>query len=165
MVEVPFVNMENEKKTVKNVVEVPFCAHGKWKTLCKECDGSKLCKAPLCEVVASNPRYDGYCRRCCMFLRPDIPIARNYKSKENEVASRIKELFPSFVQDTIISGGCSKRRPDLFLDKLTHIIIIEIDEDKHSSYDSSCENRRLMEYPETSIIAPSCSFDSIQIVI
>ena len=38
-----------------------------------------------------------------------------------------------------------KRRPDLLLDLGSHVLIIEIDEDKHSNYDCSCENKRLME--------------------
>ena len=37
------------------------------------------------------------------------------------------------------------RRPDLLLDMGSHIIIVEIDENKHSGYDCSCENKRLME--------------------
>ena len=45
----------------------------------------------------------------------------------------------------MVQDGCSKRRPDLLLDMGTHIIIIEIDENKHTSYDCSCENKRLME--------------------
>ena len=41
--------------------------------------------------------------------------------------------------------GCSKRRPDLLLDMGYHIIIVEVDENKHTGYDCSCENKRLME--------------------
>lgn len=33
----------------------------------------------------------------------------------------------------------------MLLDLQTHIIIIEVDENKHTSYDTSCENKRLME--------------------
>ncbi|KUG01558.1 hypothetical protein AM587_10005616 [Phytophthora nicotianae] len=44
-----------------------------------------------------------------------------------------------------ISGGCSKRRPDGFIDCLTHSIIVEIDEDQHTGYDQQCENKRLVE--------------------
>ena len=56
------------------------------------------------------------------------------------------------ILDKIISGGCSKRRPDGLLDKLTYSIIIEIDEDQHIGYDANlndnepkCDNRRTME--------------------
>jgi hypothetical protein len=48
-----------------------------------------------------------------------------------------------FIHDQIIVGGCSKRRPDMLLDCLTHSIIIEIDENQHEDY--KCENKRMME--------------------
>lgn len=46
-----------------------------------------------------------------------------------------------------INGACSKRRPDLFLDLGYQIIVTEIDEYQHlnTSYDSTCENKRIME--------------------
>lgn len=44
-----------------------------------------------------------------------------------------------------IKDGCSLRRPDLLLDMGSHILIVEIDENKHNDYDCSCENKRLME--------------------
>jgi hypothetical protein len=33
----------------------------------------------------------------------------------------------------------------MFLDLETHIIIVEVDENAHTNYDSSCENKRIME--------------------
>ena len=45
----------------------------------------------------------------------------------------------------MVKDGCSRRRPDLLLDMGSHIVIIEIDENKHTDYDCSCENKRLME--------------------
>jgi hypothetical protein len=45
--------------------------------------------------------------------------------------------------DRHIQGGCSKKKPDVFLDCLTHSLIVEIDEDQHQNY--RCENKRMME--------------------
>jgi len=42
-----------------------------------------------------------------------------------------------------IDGGCSKNRPDVRIELLTHTIIIECDEEQHKQY--SCENKRVME--------------------
>jgi hypothetical protein len=50
-----------------------------------------------------------------------------------------------WITDKTIDDGCSKRRPDMLVDLGTHIIIVEVDENKHSSYDCSCENKRIME--------------------
>jgi hypothetical protein len=40
-------------------------------------------------------------------------------------------------------GGCSRRRPDAYLDLFTHVLIIECDENQHENY--ICENKRTME--------------------
>jgi len=51
----------------------------------------------------------------------------------------------TWVADKKVQDGCSRRRPDLLLDMGSHIIIVEIDENKHTDYDCSCENKRLMQ--------------------
>ena len=75
------------------------------------------------------------------------PITRNYKTKEYTVVEFIKSEFPNIdiVSDKKITGGCSKRRPDIFVDLGYQVVIIEIDENQHIDYDCSCENKRLME--------------------
>jgi hypothetical protein len=122
-----------------------FCKHGKQKSRCKECGGSSLCKSPMCETRA-NSKYDGYCLRCFIYTHPEIQVSRNYKTKENDVICRIKESFPDFtwVSDKKVQDGCSNRRPDLLLNMGSHIIM-EVDENKHTNYDCSCENKRIME--------------------
>jgi len=122
------------------------CVHKKLKYYCKECDGSRLCKSDWCETHA-NKKYEGYCLRCFVNLFPDKPNTRNYKTKEKAVADDIIKSFPQFtwIADKRVQNGCSKRRPDLLLDLGSHIIIIEVDENKHTDYDCSCEHKRLME--------------------
>jgi hypothetical protein len=123
-----------------------FCEHGKNKYRCKNCNGSGLCKSWWCEVRAIR-KYKGYCLSCCIQVCPEIEVVNNYKTKEKETVDRIKETFPNFtwVHDKKIKDGCSKRRPDLLVDLGSHIIIIEVDENKHTDYDCSCEHKRLME--------------------
>jgi hypothetical protein len=90
--------------------------------------------------------------RCFINIFPELPNSRNYKTKENDVVTRVKQKFPLFdwIADKRIKDGCSKRRPDLLLDLGTHIIIVEIDENTHSEYECSCENKRLMELSQDS---------------
>jgi len=106
----------------------------------------KICKTYLCGTRSSK-KYDDYCLRCYIYTFPDKPISKNYKTKEFEVIQYIKEKFSEYnwISDKIISGGCSRRRPDLLLELEEQIIIIEIDENQHSNYDCSCENKRIME--------------------
>jgi uncharacterized alkaline shock family protein YloU len=107
---------------------------------------SPTCKTYLCSTIVQG-KYDGYCLRCFIHLFPDKPVSRNYKTKEYAVVEYIKQNYPhlNWIADKIISGGCSKRRPDLLLDLGYQVIIIEIDENQHIDYDCSCENKRTME--------------------
>jgi hypothetical protein len=105
---------------------------------------SKKCKTHLCEI-RPQIKYKGYCLRCFMYTFPDEPITRNYKVKEKIVTDYIVENFKDeeFIFDKQVSGGCSKRRPDCFIDKITHIVIVECDEFQHAN--TSCENKRIAE--------------------
>lgn len=110
--------------------------------------GSSLCKNEWCETSARN-KYEGYCMPCFVNNpeNRDKPAMRNYKTKEKAVVDSIRETFSDFtwIADKRVADGCSRRRPDLLLDMGSHIIIVEIDENRHSAYDCSCENKRLME--------------------
>ena len=107
---------------------------------------NKTCKSDWCTIRVTE-KNDGYCLRCYINLFPDKPVARNYKTKEYSVVEHVKKMFPNlnWIADKKIEGGCSKRRPDLLLDLLYQIVIIEIDENQHTDYDCSCENKRIME--------------------
>ncbi len=100
----------------------------------------------MCETIA-NREYKGHCLHFFVHLFPDEPVVRNYKTKETTVATYVKGKFPdvTWICDRKIEGGCSRRRPDLFLDMGSHIVIMEVDENKHDTYDRTCENRLLME--------------------
>ena len=107
---------------------------------------SKKCKSEFCSTRAKD-KYDGYCTFCYVNLFPDKPVSRNYKTKEHTVAEHILNMYPDFTwtTDKRIDNGCSNRRPDLLLDLGYQVIIIEVDENQHKYYDTSCENKRLME--------------------
>ena len=106
----------------------------------------KRCQTPLCDTRVGE-KYNGHCLRCFIYLFPDQPTSRNYKTKETDVVEKICEYFPelTWLTDRRIQDGCSKRRPDLLLDMGSHVIIVEVDETQHSNYDCSCENKRVMQ--------------------
>ena len=100
----------------------------------------------ICQIESVHPAYDGYCRRCYEHVFPEETQQKNFLSKEKSYMAPLKDVYGnSLVLDKIISGGCSRRRPDGFIDVLTHVIIIEIDENQHRAYDETCENKRIME--------------------
>jgi len=103
------------------------------------------CKSEWCSTRARG-KYDGYCFYCYINLFPDKPLSCNYKTKEYSVVDYVKTNFDlPWVSDKIINGGCSRRRPDLLLDFIDQVLIVEVDENQHIDYDCSCENKRIME--------------------
>jgi hypothetical protein len=106
----------------------------------------KTCNEKHCSQIPKNRnnKYNGYCLRCFIHKFPNEKQSINYKVKENHMTDFIKlefkELVMVFDKQT---GGCSKRRPDVYIDKFTHVVIIECDENQHK--DTSCENMRTME--------------------
>ena len=133
----PYYNKEGEKKTL-------YCDKHKKEGMVDV--KNKTCKSDWCLTQVGN-KYKGYCLYCYINLFPGLPVSRNYKTKESAVVNYIKEKFPEkdWVADKQISNGCSKKRPDLLLDLGYQVIIIEVDENQHISYDCSCENKRMME--------------------
>jgi hypothetical protein len=124
--------------------------NAKYCILCKTSDmvdvKHPLCKTHLCGTRVTK-KYNGYCVRCFVYMFPEMPVARNYKTKEFAVAEYVKEHFPeiSWNFDKQIQDGCSQRRPDAVLDLGYQVIIVEIDENQHTTYDCTCENKRIMQ--------------------
>lgn len=134
-----------QKRNCKICDGKAYCLHNKLKTRCIECNGKDLCKN--CRIVRGLKKYDNHCLNCFIHLFPDQPVCRNYKTKESATAKFITEHFSNFTWnlDKKIEYGCSKRRPDLMCDLGYQVIIIEIDENQHTDYDCSCENKRVMQ--------------------
>jgi hypothetical protein len=131
-----------------------ICEHGCRRSDCRECLGEErykfLCKSEWCTTY-KNRKYEGYCRTCFMRAYPDKPVCRNYKIKEQHIVDRVKERFPEFTwvcdkrYDFAPTDCASRRRPDMYCNFGTHILIVEIDENQHRAYDTTCDNKRLCE--------------------
>ena len=98
----------------------------------------------LCDIVSANARYDNHCYGCYSFKYPNDPRVRNFKTKEQAIMSEIAKAYPEIILDKMISGGCSRKRPDGLIELNTHVIIVEVDEHQHKGYDTTCNNRRTM---------------------
>jgi hypothetical protein len=152
----------HQKSKCKDCGGSGICVHGHQKSKCKDCGGSDICvhgrqKAqcvictPSCACVncrytfvTKRTRFHPYCFNCYCVLNPDIEIPRKYKIKECHLRDALRGAFPTVVMrfDKVVDGGCSRKRPDVLIDD-GFPIIIECDENRHSSY--SCENKRTME--------------------
>jgi hypothetical protein len=69
--------------------------------------------------------------------------------KEHYVRDALQAHFGeelTMICNKQVEGGCSKRRPDIFIDCGSHCLIIEVDEHRHVNY--SCEEKRMVELYE-----------------
>jgi hypothetical protein len=106
----------------------------------------RCCIAPQCDTIANPSKYDGYCFRCFILQNPDSPLVRNHKTKESAVVRRIMAEFPDvpWICDRPIPGGTSGKKPDMYADFGTFILIIEIDEHDHRGYSGETERLKLL---------------------
>ena len=109
----PIYNIEGETKSL-------YCLKHKLEGMVDVTH--KTCKSKWFSKLV-HEKYDGY---CLFYYIQDKPVSRNYKTKEYAVVEYVKSKFSilDWIADKIINGGCSKRRPDLILDLLYHIVII-----------------------------------------
>jgi hypothetical protein len=137
----PIFNYENKKEPI-------YCNDCKLENMINIKD--KKCKTHLCNTQISNKQYKGYCVRCFIHTFPDSKIIRDYGTREAKVTEFIKKEFQelNITYNKQIQGGCSDHRPDIFIDCLTHSVIVEVDEHQHKrgdSYSTRCEIRRVNE--------------------
>ena len=71
----------------------------------------------------------------------------NKTDKESAVDQYVREHFSDvdIVSDKAVQGGCSLRRPDILIDLGFQVLIVEIDDNQHTNYDCSCENKRVIQ--------------------
>lgn len=107
---------------------------------------NKRCVSEWCDSLINGDKYNNYCCHCFVNKFPDHKLSRNHNTKEKIVYQFMKSKLINLdiVRDKTIKDGCSKRRPDIYMDMGSHVII-EVDEYQHSSYDNICENKRVME--------------------
>ena len=96
---------------------------------------TKRCKQHLfkCTTIVQKMKYKGYCIHCFVHMFPNEQVSTNHKCKENEVVQFIQNQFPNLTitHDKTITNGCSRKRPDVFIDLGYQVLIVEIDEDEH----------------------------------
>ena len=105
------------------------------------------CKTDFCDIRADNNKFKGFCVRCFIYNYPNDKLVRDYGTREAKVSQFIKDTYIdlNITYNKSIEGGCSAYRPDIFIDCLTHSVIVEVDEHQHKakSYTPECELRRV----------------------
>ena len=150
------IDIKSKKCIICNIKQPVFNYNDKKEALyCGNCKlynminiKSKKCKTYLCDIEIRN-KFKGYCLRCFIHNFPESKIIRDYGTRESKVTEFIKQEFKelNITYNKQIEGGCSQNRPDIFIDCLTHSIIIEVDEHQHKSnsksYTPECEIQRI----------------------
>lgn len=98
------------------------------------------CKTPMCDVILGSKK--DYCARCTSHLFPDQPSY--FKTREMKLKEYLSQQYPDKTITHDKHVECHRYRPDFVFDMGSHTIVIEIDENQHRSYDTSCDNKRLM---------------------
>lgn len=145
-----------------------FCEHGKRRNQCRNCNGSSFCdhgrrrnRCNSCDqqknpqnwcisclsVYVMKSNYYPYCRTCYHRLSSNADVPKCARIKEHYLKDEIISIpeLKNFILtfDKQVDSGCSGRRPDIRVELLTHSIILECDENQHSS--AQCEEKRMME--------------------
>ncbi len=142
-------SMGKEKTTVECVTKMLFVHTIGENILVESVVGAEFVKALSVRHMATrSTKGTVYVALSICSLFPGKKNTRNYKTKETAVENHLQEKFPGVIwaqEDKPVKDGCSRRRPDLLLDMGTHVVIVEVDENRHDGYDCTCENRRVME--------------------
>lgn len=111
---------------------------------CGDCKKDKMInvvkkKCIKCKTISVYNNYD-YCAKC------DEINKRHVKKHEYFVKEKLEENNVKFLHNKRINiDDCLFYYPDFIIDKEDYIIIVEVDENKHSGYDKQKEDER-MEY-------------------
>ncbi|MDD4930618.1 MAG: hypothetical protein PHG66_00495 [Candidatus Colwellbacteria bacterium] len=81
-------------------------------------------------------------KMCNICAKVDITTIRH--EKELKVKTLLEESEIDFIHDKTSDPSCHKHRPDFLIDCETHYIVIEVDENQHSSYADECETARMV---------------------
>jgi hypothetical protein len=95
----------------------------------------------LCKFV-NIVDLEGKCSTCNPSSYNTFRLAKQNKVVKHLIA---KGFIPTFIDKAILYSDCDlKTRPDIFYERETHNIIVEVDEDQHKGRPESCECARMV---------------------
>ena len=122
-------------------------------THCKGCATSDMIRITdmcnRCNATRSVKKLKHLCTTCFCEMYPTEKFSRRVKAKELRVVAELRTTifteFPDIIStfDKRIDGGCSSRRPDIYSKCSSYDVIIEIDENQHIGYTTTCEEARI----------------------
>ena len=121
-----------------------FCRHAIRYKHCSDCDGSYLCSSCYMTTVKIK---GALCRRCDPIAITRSPVKEANVSAHLSIwaAEAMIPIYDSWNKTAIGSSTaiCGAFRPDFIWSRVTHSVVLEVDEHQHSSYNPKCEFQRM----------------------
>ena len=140
--------VDHKQENMINIAASQKCFKCDNESIAKYKDGNGYCvdHYPETKKVNTYKKNCKYCMNCESDYICDDCKSRRHLKEYDVVTYLKKNIYKECMTDTNKPvDECSKRRPDVYYDCFTHVVIVEIDEDQHRRYDSSCECARLSE--------------------
>ena len=104
-------------------------------------------------MAHAPPGYEDAIKRKCKYcdIRDDVPFIcagcrQRMHKKEYAVVRHLRRTIDvPFKYDESPGFECTRKRPDIRFEMLTHDVIVEVDENQHRGYEESCECARISE--------------------
>jgi hypothetical protein len=104
-------------------------------------------------LAHAPPGYEASLKRMCKYcdIREDVPFVcrscrqRSHKKEHAVVRHLRRAIDVPFKYDESPGFECTRKRPDIRFEMLTHDVIVEVDENQHRGYKESCECARISE--------------------
>jgi hypothetical protein len=141
---------ECKEPATHGIKEQLFCEEHAEKdhyNLCERKCTNKECPYPDRLDILNKERL---CVTFCSLIKQDQMMKKHIKKKEEFIGNLLKEEIKQEIshRDQIIDSSCSNVRPDFVFDCGNHIVVIEVDEYQHKSYNncgSTKDERMIME--------------------
>ena len=93
----------------------------------------------VCQYCSTVIHYnEQFCSSCKKYIELGNKTVKAER-KELEIKCLLEENEIKFIHDTVVSGACSKRRPDFLIPTRWGHIVLETDEHQHNRKTYSCE--------------------------
>ncbi|KAJ1615751.1 hypothetical protein T492DRAFT_1152664 [Pavlovales sp. CCMP2436] len=99
-------------------------------------------KALYCKTCAKPGMVDVINPRCANCLQTCANSSYGDGSLVSFLAESADWSHLRMEHNETVKGGCGKERPDFCIDLLSHVVILECDEDKHARESVQCKQRR-----------------------
>lgn len=134
-----------------------MCEHLIQKKYCRHCGGNHLCAH--CRLVCVRRKFE-HCYTCTKWIQGNPVFRKEEKVKCMLQRAANQGTLPLYDQHNrrlsadLDVGVYGKARPDFLWKMASFVVILEVDEVQHKTYDASCERKRELDLLNSAKGAP-----------